>query len=233
MSTLPHEVTEDQIRNALTTYGEVKRIHDEVWLHAYRFRVKTGVRLVDISQRKLIASHMKVVHQALICYAGHPTTCSEPVHQISECPHRKMTGSQTTGHDKHSWAHIVKLGIERVNNVVPNVNKKGSLSLTVEAQQDVGPQPRNLEHEGQKENEPMFVGNLVSSLPDEEAPVSIDVHNSEEISRMEEELIIVAINKHEKCPIAPIWNESITNGADVERDNEKQGKNVKTQKNER
>jgi len=33
VSTLPPEVTEAQIMNAMTTYGEVKKIHDDVWSH--------------------------------------------------------------------------------------------------------------------------------------------------------------------------------------------------------
>ena len=59
VSTLPPEVTEVQIHNAMAAYEEIKMIHDEVWSHAYRFRVKPGVRLVDFSLRKHIPSHTK------------------------------------------------------------------------------------------------------------------------------------------------------------------------------
>jgi len=60
-------VTEAQITNVISTYGDVKKIHDEVWSHAYRFKVKTGVRLVDIGLKKHIPSHIKIDgHRALI-----------------------------------------------------------------------------------------------------------------------------------------------------------------------
>ena len=45
------EVTEAQITNVMFTYGEIKKIHHEVWSHVYRFKVKRGVRLVDNSLR--------------------------------------------------------------------------------------------------------------------------------------------------------------------------------------
>jgi len=48
VSTLPPEVREPQIKNVLSTYGDIKQIQDEVWSPAYRFKVNTGVRLVDI-----------------------------------------------------------------------------------------------------------------------------------------------------------------------------------------
>ena len=37
VSALPPEVTATQITNAISIYGEVKKVHEEVWFHAYRF----------------------------------------------------------------------------------------------------------------------------------------------------------------------------------------------------
>jgi len=69
-------------------------MHDEVWSPAYRFKVKTVVRLVDVSLKKHIPSHIKVDgHCALIPNEGQPMTCygcNEHGHQITECPRRKM-----------------------------------------------------------------------------------------------------------------------------------------------
>jgi len=73
VSTLPPEVAEAQITNVIFTYGDVKKIHDEVRSHAYRFKVKTSVRLVDIGLKKHIPSHIKMDgHRALISYEGQP-----------------------------------------------------------------------------------------------------------------------------------------------------------------
>jgi len=79
-----------------------KMIHDEVWLHAYRFKVKKGVRLVDISLRNHITSHMKIDgHRALISYKGQPMTCyrcSEQGHKINDFPRRKLQGKEQTNY---------------------------------------------------------------------------------------------------------------------------------------
>jgi len=103
VSTLPHEITEAQITNAMSTYGEVKKIQDEVWSYAYRFKVKTGFRLVDIGLKKHTPSHMKIDgHRALASNEGESMTCyrcNEQVHQINDCPRRKLPGSQQTNHD--------------------------------------------------------------------------------------------------------------------------------------
>jgi RNA recognition motif-containing protein len=48
VSTLPPEVTETQITNVMSNYGDVKKIQDEVWSQAYRFKVKSGVTIIDI-----------------------------------------------------------------------------------------------------------------------------------------------------------------------------------------
>ena len=37
VSTLPTEVTATQITNAISICREVKKVHEEVWSHAYRF----------------------------------------------------------------------------------------------------------------------------------------------------------------------------------------------------
>ena len=107
MSTVPPEITEAQIKNALSIYGDIKQIQDEVWSQAYRLRVKNGVRLVDVGMKKHIPSHIKIEgHRALIVYEGKPMTCfrcNEQGHQQHECPRRRTSAlshssdAKTTG----------------------------------------------------------------------------------------------------------------------------------------
>ena len=40
VSTLPPEVTDIQIKNVMSNYGDFKKMQDEVWSQAYRFKVK-------------------------------------------------------------------------------------------------------------------------------------------------------------------------------------------------
>ena len=63
VSTLPPEGTETQIKNVISNYGDVNKIQDEVWSQAYRFKVKSGVRIIDIGIRKHIPSHIKIEGQ--------------------------------------------------------------------------------------------------------------------------------------------------------------------------
>jgi len=140
VATLPPEVTKKQVKKILSKYGDVKRITDEMRSQVYRFRVKTGVRLVDIGQHRHIPSHMKIEgHRALISYMGQPITCygcSEPGHQISECRHRRTAGSQETGHATNTWANIVKRGRESVEDDNTGENTKTNFSHTSDVQQD-------------------------------------------------------------------------------------------------
>lgn len=216
----------------MTAYGEIKRIHDEVWSHAYRFHVKTGVRLVDISLPKHIPLHMKIGHRALISYVGQPMTCyrcNEQGHQISECPLRKVPGSQQTSHDTNSWANMVKRGIERAASIVnngnddDNNNNNASLSLTKEAQV-VRSQPCALDHDEQNEHDTISVGHHLCLLADNETPLSNDVKNLDETLSMDDELLTTPLDKQTTCPTAPTWSHLIAAEPDAGRAHEKQGK---------
>ena len=119
---------------------------------------------------------------------------------------------------------MVKRGIQRAVSVVNNGNKNVSLSLIDEVRQDDGSQQRILEQEKQTEHDQMSVGNLTYSLADNEPPMSDDVNKSDEIFRMDEELITAPTDTQETCRTVPSWSDSITNDTDAERDHEKQGK---------
>ena len=100
----------------MSTYGEIKRIHDEMWSHGYRFKVKIGFRLFDIRLRKHIPSHIMIDgHHTVISYEGQPMTCYQCIeqgHQINDCQRRNVARSQQTSHDANSWANMVKRGTE-------------------------------------------------------------------------------------------------------------------------
>ena len=48
ISNLPPETPDETIRSALSTYGEVKKLAEELWSSIYRYQVSNGVRLVEI-----------------------------------------------------------------------------------------------------------------------------------------------------------------------------------------
>jgi len=93
-------------------YGDIKQIQDEVSSQAYRFRVKIGVRLVDIGMKKHIPSHINTEgHRALIAYEGQPMTCfrcNEQGHQQHECPRRRTSASYQTNQSLDTWANVVQ-----------------------------------------------------------------------------------------------------------------------------
>jgi len=139
VSTLPPGVTEAQITNGMSIYGDVRKIHDEIRSHTYRFKVKTGVSLVVIGLKKHITSHIKIDgHRALISYEGHPMTCyrcNEQAHQIHDCPRRKFPGSQQTSNDGNSWKNMVKRGTEKAPSVINNGTNNVTISPDGETRQ--------------------------------------------------------------------------------------------------
>lgn len=112
MTALPPEITEPQIKNVLTQYGDIKQIHEETWSQNYRFQVKSGVRIVHMCLKKHIPSHLKISgHRALISYDGQPSTCfrcGDQDHQHSDCPKRLTQGTNKTTDNTNTWANIVK-----------------------------------------------------------------------------------------------------------------------------
>jgi hypothetical protein len=45
IANLPPEINERVIRDAISTYGEVKEVREEVWSKAYRYAVSNWVRI--------------------------------------------------------------------------------------------------------------------------------------------------------------------------------------------
>ena len=62
----------------------------------------------------------------------------------------------------------------------------------------------------------MSVWNLICYLADKQVTVSVDVSDSDEIVRMDEELITAPTNTQATCPTVPTWSDIIANDADAE-----------------
>jgi len=58
IASLPPAVKENEIRACVSRYGEVKRIRDEAWNSAYRYKVYNGMRIVEMKLKQHLPSHM-------------------------------------------------------------------------------------------------------------------------------------------------------------------------------
>jgi hypothetical protein len=111
IANLPPELADRMVRDTLAQYGEVRAITEEQWTNAYRYRVSNGVRIVEMSLRKHLPSHMNIANnRVLVSYEGQPSTCygcGDTGHQYQECPQRKSipTNDKVTSHT--TWADIV------------------------------------------------------------------------------------------------------------------------------
>ena len=74
---LPTEVTEINIRTALSSYGEIVSIKDEMWSNAYGYKVANGVKVIRMKMAKHLPSQMNIAgHRALPSYDCQPATLS-------------------------------------------------------------------------------------------------------------------------------------------------------------
>ena len=93
IANLPPEVPDDALRTALTPFGTVMAIQDEMWSKTYRYVVANGIRLATIMLTKHVPSHLTVSgHRVLLSYEGQPTTCygcGETGHLYPTCPQRQ------------------------------------------------------------------------------------------------------------------------------------------------
>lgn len=87
---LPPEVPDTRLRDAMSTYGDVKTITEDRWSKDYRCPVCNGVRIVEIGLTKHIPSRLSVVgNRVLILFEGQPITCyesNETGHQLQDFP---------------------------------------------------------------------------------------------------------------------------------------------------
>jgi len=212
----------------MSTYGEIKKIQDEMWSH--RFKVKTGVRLVDISLKKHIPSHIKVDgHRALIQYEGQPMTCyrcNEQGHQITECPRRKTPGSHQTSQEQNSWANKVKRGIEKAPSADNNYSNDIPQSSNGEARQVIELRARSIDEDPHNKQVPMTVDPHLCPPANEIMTPSKETNKTENIDRMNEDLSPATPDTQPTCPDVTKWSDLISTESDAERDHNKQGKKL-------
>ena len=90
IANLPPEVTERNIRPALTSYGEIVLNQDEMWSKAYRYKVPNGLKVIMMKLAKHLPCQMNISgHRALPSSDGQPVTCygcGDSGHMNQACP---------------------------------------------------------------------------------------------------------------------------------------------------
>ena len=116
IANLPPEVKDETLRDTLSTYSEVKGISIYLWSRAYRYRVSNGTRIVEISLRQHIPSHMTIAgYRALISY----DVSQQPVTAVMRLA--IITTSALTRKRRH---HPKSVSIESRANVVAQGPKR-------------------------------------------------------------------------------------------------------------
>jgi hypothetical protein len=124
IANLPPEVTERTIRAALTSYGEIVSIQDEVWSKAYRYKVANGLKVIMIKLAKHLLSQMIIAgHRAVGSCDGQSVTCygcgdSGHIHQA--CPRKRGRCMVTTDSTPNTWTHVTAKGAHNRHGTVDN-----------------------------------------------------------------------------------------------------------------
>jgi len=216
----------------MSNYGDVKKIQDEVWSQAYRFKVKSGVGIIDIGIRKHIPSHIKIEgHRALISYEGQLMTCfrcNEQGHQISECPRNRIPASHTD-YDKNSWANMVK---RRYNNEIAsecNDITDESTPINEKTQSSTKLTTNSSKSNGKQQIDPTTTEpNPCQPVNDSVTQVDI-IQETDNIEMLEEETSMAPQAKHNETPNKTKWDNPSNTDIDAKHDQEKHGKNEKNQ----
>jgi hypothetical protein len=75
LANLPPELFNTTIRNTLSQYGDVPSIQDDTWAKHYSASVSNGARIVMMTLKKNIPSHITVAgYRALTSYDEQPQT---------------------------------------------------------------------------------------------------------------------------------------------------------------
>ena len=219
-------MTGTQITNVMSNYGDVKKIQDEVWSQAYRFKVKSGVGIIDIGIRKHIPSHIKIEgHRALISYEGQLMTCfrcNEQGHQISECPRKRIPASHTD-HDKNSWANVVK---RMYNNEIAsecNDITDDLTSINDKTQSSTILTTNSSESNGKQQIDPTTT-EPHPCQPINDSVTQVDnIQETDNIEMLEEETNMAPQAKHNETPNETKWDNTNNTDVDAEHDQEKHG----------
>jgi hypothetical protein len=110
IANLPPEIREGKIRAELAYYGEIRDIQEEKWSKAYRYVVANGIRIVMITLKQHIPSHLTITgHRVLASYEGQPITCygcGDNGHLYQVRPRRRNMGKTDANMTTKSWADI-------------------------------------------------------------------------------------------------------------------------------
>jgi hypothetical protein len=127
VANLPPEVKEYEIKVHMSKYGEVRSIKDEMWAAAYRYKVYSGIRIVEMRLKQHLPSNISIAgNDTLISYDGQPQTChrcNETGHQRHDCPHGKRLGPSTNMQLTHTWADVVSNKPQEQHSVMPVLQK--------------------------------------------------------------------------------------------------------------
>ena len=124
IANLSPEVTERSIQAALTSYGEIVSIQDEIWPKAYRYKVANGVKMIMMKPAKHLPLQMNIAgHRALPSYDGQTVTCygcGDSGHINQACPGRRGGGVVTSDSTPKTWAHVAAKGAHNRHGTVDN-----------------------------------------------------------------------------------------------------------------
>jgi len=136
LANLPPELNNTTIRMALSHYGDVQSIQDETWAKHYRYIVSNGVRIVMMTLKKHIPSHIVIDgNRALTSYDGQPQTCygcGDTEHMYHVCPKRRAAKTTALAPVDHTWANIVAATITSVD--VPSPSNGANMDTDTGAQ---------------------------------------------------------------------------------------------------
>jgi len=72
----PPEISGITLRGALSKFGDIKKITEELWSRSFRYPVSNGIRIGSIGLKQHIPSHLGIAeHRFLVSYEGQRSTC--------------------------------------------------------------------------------------------------------------------------------------------------------------
>ena len=91
---IPPEVPNERIKNVLQNYGKVQHIENEKWSQRYKFKIDSGIRIVQMVLSKPIPSNITVSnYEAYVSYPGQENkcfSCGSATHLRQHCPNRNI-----------------------------------------------------------------------------------------------------------------------------------------------
>jgi len=145
ITNLPPEVKEHAIRTALTSFGTVLAVIEEMWPKTYIYKIPNGFQ-VTITLTKHIPSQLTVDgRKALLPYEGQPATCygcGDIGHLYPTCPKRRERGAVSRDQQHKTYATV----IARSTSTPPTLTENAAyVILNNNADNPVGHTPPNMD----------------------------------------------------------------------------------------